>query len=91
MHYYFINCVVELQLVISQFNDFRSIVLQDFPIIWKNSPEHLKLQYEISKYDVKRLNIKYIHVRNGMYIKVFKSTVAHRRFECCASVESTIV
>ena len=30
-----------------------SIVLQDSPIIWKNSPEHLILQYETSRYDVK--------------------------------------
>ena len=35
--YYFINCVVELQLVILQLCDFRSIILQDFLIICKNS------------------------------------------------------
>ena len=48
-----------------QFNDFINIVLQDFPIIWKNSPEHLKLQYEASKCDVKLLNVKYTYVQNG--------------------------
>ena len=47
--YYFVNCVIDLHLVILQFNDFRSIVLQDFPIISKNSPEHLKLQHKTSK------------------------------------------
>ena len=43
--YYLFNCLLDLQLLILQFNDYKSIVLQGFTIISKNSPEHLKLQY----------------------------------------------
>ena len=65
-------------------------------------PEHLKLQYEKSKYDVKWLNMKYIHVRNGYLYQSLKSsiisTVAQasirqlhkRRFDGCASDELTV-
>ena len=45
--YYLFNCLLDLQLLILQFNDYKSIVLQGFTIISKNSPEHLKLQYEM--------------------------------------------
>ena len=31
--YYFVNCVFDLKLVILQFNNFGSIVLQNVPII----------------------------------------------------------
>ena len=33
MTYYFVSCVVDLQFVILQFDDFRTTVLQDSPII----------------------------------------------------------
>ena len=51
--------------------------------------------FKTSKYDVKELNMKCIHVLNGMYLKV-RNRASNRRFhnrwiDSCVSVESAIV
>ena len=74
--YYFVDCFVDLQTVILQFNDF--IVLQDFPIIWKNLPEHLKLQHhikiwrKIAKYEIYPRSKRYVYQNLK---SSFKSTI----------------
>ena len=73
--YYFINCVVELQLVILQLCDFRSIILQDFLIICKNSSEHLiaiwnMLWCKITKHKIYSCSNRHVYQSANSSIKL---------------------